>query len=258
VKARGKKDALKKVEKFMEPFYEGREVTPYKEHLSEADIKRMAEHYEIPVDRLQVLAEKMEDWDGYVGGVDEQGLFKWSEYNELSEWDWYQFGGRWMWSDLVDKNIHNIVKPGTDHYWNRYHDKDAKAQFWLCMLPDGTWEWMELGSDYGLKSWVADHPELSEVKDASDPEFYKIIEQQLEARKESIKWCEEQVRKYDSGEEKGYDMSDYYRRNLEALHSRWTNDSYFWNITGDSLEYDREEIDNDPEHWFIVNVDLHI
>jgi hypothetical protein len=55
----------------------------------------MAQTYNLDVADLPALAEKMEDWEGCVGGVDRKGLYALARYNEHAKWDWYTVGGRW-------------------------------------------------------------------------------------------------------------------------------------------------------------------
>jgi hypothetical protein len=205
VKARNKKEAVKKVEKFLAPFND------------------------------QIQPEEGE-----------------GEY--FGEWDWYQFGGRWMWSDLVEKNIDKIVKPGTTCYWNHYHDPEVMGKTWDLLTPTGETITMNYGDDYPIKDWVNEHPDLAEVKDAKDEKFFELIEHQRKAIDKSIAWEKECLTK-----EQTEDMKSYYQKQL-LLHegkSRWTTDTHFWNITDNSFNYDRKEILKSPTKWFIVNVDLH-
>ncbi len=259
VNCKTKRDALELVKDFLDPYSENLEVRRYKVHSTEQDRQRMAKHYGLDPQDLPALAEKMDDWDGAKGHIDEDGLFSWSTYNTRSEWDWYQFGGRWMWSDLVDKYI-DLISKETEHGGRSYRGiEDSPADGITVVFPDGTEQHVDTGIrlDFALKSWVGDHPEHSEVKDATDPEFFEIIGQQLAHRDKAIKWDKEQLAKYAAGEEDKSGMAEYYADSLEAKKTRWTSDSYFWNITDDTLDFDREVIEGDPESWFLVNMDLH-
>ncbi len=258
VNCKTKRDALELAKDFLEPYSEHLEVRRYKVHSTEQDRQRMAKHYGLDPHDLPALARKMEDWDGAEGFIDDYGLFHWSTYNSKGEWDWYQFGGRWMWCNLVEKYMDNIVKPDTNTYWNHYHDEEVKGKKWLCEFPDGTQALLDYGSEYELKGWTSDNPEWFEVKDARDPKFFEIIEHQLQTRDKSIERDKEQIAKYAAGEEDKVGMAGYYADSLEAKETRWTSDSYFWNITDDTLEFDREKIAEAPESWFLVNLDLHM
>lgn len=83
------------IEMMLDPYDENRDVLAYKKYKDAESIKRMAEHYNIDPTDLQALAKKMEDWDGYEGGVDEKGLYYLCTYNPDSKWDWWSLGGRW-------------------------------------------------------------------------------------------------------------------------------------------------------------------
>jgi hypothetical protein len=77
------------------PFDESLEVARYKVYLEEAEIKRMAGHYGLEMSDSPALIEKMPDWRGTQGGLDEIGLFSWATANPEGRWDWYEIGGRW-------------------------------------------------------------------------------------------------------------------------------------------------------------------
>lgn len=83
------------VAKALAPFDEALTIPPYKIHLSSSGIRAMAEHYKLPETDLKQLAEKMQEWMGCPGGVDEFGLFAIQTSNPLGKWDWYEIGGRW-------------------------------------------------------------------------------------------------------------------------------------------------------------------
>jgi len=177
------------------------------------------------------------------------------------EFDWYQFGGRWMWSDLVEKYLDKIArfdeKLKTWVYWNPFHDPEVKGKTVVIKFPDGTEVETEYGSDvdYAIKDWVGAHPELSEVKDATDPEFFNIIEEMRKTAEERLSWYKKLLEK-----ETGEEMKRYYRGHVKLLSEkpRWTIETHFWNVTENSFDYNKDEILKDPKHWFIVNVDLHI
>ena len=63
------------------PFDEALEVERYKVYLEEAEIKRMAGHYGLEKSDSPALIEKMPDWRGTKGGLDEIGLFSWTTAN---------------------------------------------------------------------------------------------------------------------------------------------------------------------------------
>ena len=259
VNCKTKRDALELAKDFLEPYSDHLEVRRYKVHSTEQDRQRMAKHYGLDPHDLSALARKMEDWDGAEGFIDDYGLFHWSTYNAKAEWDWYQFGGRWMWSDLQEKYEDLISKPMENGGRSYRGLGDSPSGGTMIEFPDGTTKTVDSGIslDYALKDWVGDHPEYSEVKDARDPEFFGIIKHQLEARDEGIKRDKEQIAKYAAGEEDKVGMAVYYADSLEAKKTRWTSDSYFWNITDDTLVFDREKIAEAPESWFLVNLDLH-
>jgi len=52
-----------------------KEMKPYKYYVEADEIQRMAGHYGIDPTNLSGLAEKLEDWNGDKGGVDESGFY---------------------------------------------------------------------------------------------------------------------------------------------------------------------------------------
>lgn len=106
------------VDEQLAPYDESIQVAPVKMHLEEDDVKRMAEYYKIDVSDKEALSKKMIDWHGGKGGgLDKEGLFYWSTYNQSSKWDWYEVGGRWDGSletkdGLVNEaTIGELIKP---------------------------------------------------------------------------------------------------------------------------------------------------
>lgn len=90
------------------PFDESLEVEPHKVYLEDVEIKRMAGHYGLQESDVPALIEKMQDWRGSEGGIDEVGLFSRTTANPEGLWDWYEIGGRWK------GNFHgrNVIKAG--------------------------------------------------------------------------------------------------------------------------------------------------
>ena len=182
-----------------------------------------------------------------------------SQFQER-EWDWYQFGGRWMWSELIGKYEDVISKPsknGKYHlYINPYHDEEYKGKTVTIEFPDGAIVECKYGSDvsYAIKSWVAANPHLSEVKDATDSKFFEIIEELRGFKDESLKSY-----RRPSTLDKEPEFKEWREEQAQKLEtcSAWTNETHFWNITDDGFDFNKEEILKDPKHWFIVNVDLH-
>lgn len=52
-----------------------KEMKPYKYYVEADEIQRMAKSYGINPTNLSALAEKLEDWNGDKGGVDESGFY---------------------------------------------------------------------------------------------------------------------------------------------------------------------------------------
>jgi len=66
-----------------------KEVKPYKHYIEADEIQRMAKHYGIDLKNLPALAEKLEDWDGDKGSVDEAGLYGTSTKNPVGHTDYW-------------------------------------------------------------------------------------------------------------------------------------------------------------------------
>lgn len=61
---------------------------------------------------VQNILDKMDDWHGNKGGVDEKGIYYLSTYNPKSRWDWYSVGGRWNGFFKLHKGGVGIVGDG--------------------------------------------------------------------------------------------------------------------------------------------------
>ena len=113
------------VEYPLQPFDEKESVEPYTVRMEEDEVERMLDFYrrktlgqvaglserevndlepQTVIDLLAAhgqkieredLLDRLEDWCGNEGGIDEEGMWHWSDYNPDSKWDWYEVGGRW-------------------------------------------------------------------------------------------------------------------------------------------------------------------
>ncbi|MFA6495396.1 MAG: hypothetical protein WC246_02760 [Candidatus Paceibacterota bacterium] len=62
-------------------------VEPYRYYVTADQISRMAQWYGVDATNIPVLAEKLEEWDGDKGGVDEIGLYGISVKNPVGHTD---------------------------------------------------------------------------------------------------------------------------------------------------------------------------
>ena len=187
-----------------------------------------------------------------------ESVEKFLEKFQDREFDWYQFGGRWMWSDLIDINIDKIVKPSTGCYWNKYHDLEVVGKTWEMTYPDNTKETLSYGDEYPIKDWVGSHPELSEVIDATKIGFFKLITHELRVRASLKRWWRKQLNEERGNPQNKYcNMVEYYEKHLTNIDKNWLVESHFWNITDKNGIYNKRKIIKDRANWFLVNVDLH-
>lgn len=130
------------IETQLEPYNENAEVAPYIDGSPEATadtLTRALKYYQELEDAPRFVghtvdtltkAEKLELLDAYDGGEyredDGGNLIRYSTYNPLSKWDWYEEGGRW--SGFF------FVKPGTPeseyvlskvHWSEQYQGEDS-------------------------------------------------------------------------------------------------------------------------------------
>lgn len=115
------------------PFNEQLKVAPYREYLDKSDIARMAEHYQLKRNDLQALAQRLEDWHGWPGGVDGKRLFYTTTLNPDGRWDWYEIGGRW--NGRIKGAKRNVIS--TRALRKSPHLKDALPFY--VVTPEGTW-----------------------------------------------------------------------------------------------------------------------
>lgn len=143
------------------------------------------------------------------------------------EWDWYQFGGGWMWSNLENSYMGVMLK-NKEVYINPFYDEPYVGKKVLITLPNGKVFESDYGSSIGylLRRYIHEHPEDSEVKSLMEDGAIELMAKQID-----------------------------YRENKQTKLAKWSIEAYFWNITANSPNYDGEE---SPSEWFLVNVDLHL
>lgn len=70
-------------------------VNTFKQHLPQHEVERMADAYQVGPSDIDLLLNYMQDWTGFPGGIDDDGLFFWCSQNPRGKFDWYIMGGRW-------------------------------------------------------------------------------------------------------------------------------------------------------------------
>jgi hypothetical protein len=275
IKSADKKSAVEQTKKFLEKFDENLEVAPYKEYLSDTEFKRMQDYYStegkgkekatalgINTANKQDLIGLLEDWDGNAGGIDEKGVYYIRTRNPQGEWDWYTIGGRWLWSKLTKKYEKYIIRPdkldGSQVYWNEYHDQPIIGKKCIITFPDKTQAVTSYGmnTERAITDWVRNNPYETEVLDATNPQFFKKIKHMLRAFAKANQWWTKQQAEY-KAKNPNDSMIKYYQDKKESAGKQWQIEAYFWNITDNTNAFDKDTILNDPNHWFIVNMDFH-
>lgn len=71
-------------------FADYKKVTPYRVELDHAEISSMAEHFSLPPDDLEALAEKMPEWAHAEGEVRQGRLSFWCRENPGGKFAWYK------------------------------------------------------------------------------------------------------------------------------------------------------------------------
>ncbi len=102
-----------------------KKMEPYKIYIEADEIQQMAKHHEIDPVNLLALAEKLEDWNGDKGNVDESGLYGISTKNPEGHID--------GWSVFTE------VKPedrGRLLFGESSEEKNCAA----IVTPDGKWD----------------------------------------------------------------------------------------------------------------------
>lgn len=108
------------------------QIEPYKVYLDNHTIQRMAEHYK--TENLEQLAQHVQTWFGYEGGVDGEGLYKITTYNPEGHWDYWLIGG--LWDDglkVKGKHVFRVQE------FLAITNEDPKLFPVALVAPDGTW-----------------------------------------------------------------------------------------------------------------------
>ncbi len=163
----GKEDSTEqKVEELLAPFNEQLEVETRKVYMEGENLKRMAEHYGVKTTDLGVLALKLNDWDGNDGGVDDGGLFYYTNYNENSQWDWWTIGGRW---EGFFKDISHYENEGLVSDYLKALKKDPENyKVFAFVTPDGKWH------EKGKMGWFGFSAD-NKAQDKWDEEIIKAL-----------------------------------------------------------------------------------
>jgi len=83
-----------KPDRTLEKYADRAKADPYKQYLSEEDVRDMQEHYQVKSGDLECLVPKMQDWNQAEGGLENGRLFFWATENPNGKFDWYRIGGR--------------------------------------------------------------------------------------------------------------------------------------------------------------------
>jgi hypothetical protein len=114
----------KKANTMLAAFSINKTVNPYKRYVNKDEIGQMAESYKINPKNLSALSERMKDWNGDSGGVDENGLYGISTKNPDGKIDAFEIfaevrpgdRGKLLFGEGDEKVCHAIVTP--DGTWN--------------------------------------------------------------------------------------------------------------------------------------------
>lgn len=101
-----------------------KEVEPYKHYIEADEIQRMAKHYGIDPTNLPALSEKLEDWDGDKGRVDETGLYGISTKNPDGHTDYWS-----IFAEMKPEDRGRLL------FGQSGEEKTVKA----IVTPDGKW-----------------------------------------------------------------------------------------------------------------------
>lgn len=121
------------VEASLAPFDEDLDVEPYRDYLDADEIRRMAEHYGIPATDLPALRERLPDWRGREGGIDDRGLYVITTYNRDGRWDWHEIGGRW--NRFIPGSHDNVISVPALLKKRRL----SRCLPYYVVTPDGRW-----------------------------------------------------------------------------------------------------------------------
>ncbi len=113
-----------KAETMLANFDINKEVDPYKKYVDKDDIRQMAKSYKIGLNDFSTLAEKLKEWSGDTGGVDEGGLYGISTKNPNGHIDAWGIStqikpedrGALLFGEGDEKICHAVVTP--DGIWH--------------------------------------------------------------------------------------------------------------------------------------------
>ncbi len=135
------------------PFSLHYSVDPYKQFLSDDELRMMAEEYSLQMDDIQELAARLRDWSDDEGGVEDGKVFRWTDENPHGKYDWYEIGGRFRgYLKLNDKT--GPPKGVAQAYKKDVFEEPILENPPAAVLCNGNWEECPYASDPDiLKQW---------------------------------------------------------------------------------------------------------
>ena len=126
------------IENILEQYDENLEVEPYED--VEFDIDEMIKHYlnefeefgqelKDDIKFLEYLKDKMDEWNGCLGAIEDGILKAYTTYNPDGRWDWYEVGGRWAGFFKIKKEISDVHELGTSGVFNNSPKFDADIAY---------------------------------------------------------------------------------------------------------------------------------
>jgi hypothetical protein len=150
-------DIHTKIEELMAPYYEEREVEPYKEYISPEMINSLALKFKTGTDFLALLEHLKQDVGWNEVGLDEQGIYEITTFNPRPMWDyWYYSGGKYLFGETIWKEClaKNEAQHGADEPFecNSCPVADLPTEAYTfpaaIVSPDGLWYDL---TDFGWK-----------------------------------------------------------------------------------------------------------
>lgn len=146
-----KREVQEAVDEALAPFSEELPCPQRKIYVTEHFKSEMRRTYGDLTDRQ--LAEKMVEWQGEPGFVDERGLFFATTRNPHGKWDWYAIGGRWEGvKPSPDDAPYAFVTPGriweAREWWN-WDEANSIGRLEKVDLQTWKREWNQAMEEYG-------------------------------------------------------------------------------------------------------------
>lgn len=106
-------EVKEKIEKLISNFDLNKKVEPFKKYLTKDEIEKISKYYNITSSQQKQIAEKINDWNGNEGGIDQDRIYQISTNNPNGLFDYWSVYEVLRAEDIINNNqvFQGIITP---------------------------------------------------------------------------------------------------------------------------------------------------